>query len=177
MEPSEQSRAKIALGKADKAVHWTISAAHRFARDMMRRVAQEDGAFYVAGNSIFTDILLIIALLLAFILIFLLGYCFGSRCGRRAVNNAAKAVICDGGCQVTAACKKQVIANGGKQDDSLPAANGGVDQFTDKNEAIKQQSAYDDSKKQSADDDDGSAVWPASCNTIHSTELNRSIVV
>ena len=158
MEPSEQSRAKIALGKADKVVHLTISAAHRWARDVMRQVAQDDGAFYVAGNSIFTDILLIIALLLAFILIFLLGYSFGSRCGRRAVDNAAKAVICDGGCQVTAACKKQFIADGGTQDESLPAATGAGDQFTDEDETNEQRSADHDAKKRSTDDDDDSTV-------------------
>ena len=158
MEPSEQSRAKIALGKADKVVQWSISAAHRFSRDMMRRVDQDDGAFYVAGNSIFTDILLIVALLLAFILIFLLGYCFGSRCGRRAVNSTTKAVVCDGGCQVTAAGKKLVTANGGKQDESLPAATGAGDQFTDEDEADEQRSADDDAKKRSTDDDDDSTV-------------------
>ena len=155
MEPSEQSRAKIALGKADKVVHLTVSAAHRWARDVMRQV-DEDDAFYVAGDSIFTDVLLIIALLLAFIIIFLLGYSFGSRCGRRAVDNAAKAVICDGGCQVTAAGDKRVTANGGKQDESLPAATGGGDQSTDKNVADKQQLADDDANKQSADDDEDS---------------------
>ena len=158
MEPSEQSRAKIALGKADKVVHLTISAAHRWARDVMRQVAQDDGAFYVAGDSIFTDVLLIIALLLAFIIIFLLGYSFGSRCGRRAVDNAAKAVICDGGCQVTAACKKRFSADGGTQDESLPAATGGGDQSTGKNVADKQQLADDDAKKQSADDDEDSTA-------------------
>ena len=152
MEPSEQSRAKIALGKADKVVHLTISAAHRWARDVMRQVAQDNEAFYVAGDSIFTDILLIISTLLAFILVFLLGYFFGSRCGRRVVNNTAKAVICDGGCQVAAAWKKQVTTNGGKQDDSLSADNGGGEQLTARSEASKQQSAQDDSIKQSADD-------------------------
>ena len=152
MEPSEQSRAKIALGKADKVVHLTISAAHRWARDVMRQVAQDDGAFYVAGNSIFTDILLIIALLLAFILIFLLGYSFGSRCGRRAVDNAAKAVMCDGGCQITAACKKRFSADGGTQDESLPAATGASKNVADK---LK---ADEDAKKQSADDDKDSTA-------------------
>ena len=144
MEPSEQSRAKIALGKADKVVHLTISAAHRWARDVMRQV-DEDDAFYVAGDSIFTDVLLIIALLLAFIIIFLLGYSFGSRCGRRAVDNAAKAVICDGACQITAACKKRFSADGG-------------DQSAGKNVAAKQQLADEDAEKQSADDDKDSTA-------------------
>ena len=152
MEPSEQSRAKIALGKADKVVHLTVSAAHRWARDVMRQVAQDNEAFYVAGDSIFTDILLIIATLLAFILVFLLGYFIGSCCGRQVVHNTAKAVICDGGCQVAAAWKKQVTTSGGKQDDSLPADNGGGEQLTARSEASKQQSAQDDSIKQSADD-------------------------
>ena len=156
MEPSVQSRAKIALGKADKAVSWTISAAHRFARDMIRRVEQEDGSIYVAGESVFTDVLLIVALLLAFIIVFLLGYCSGSRCGRRTVNNATKAVICDGGCQVTAAGDKRDTANGGKQDESQPAATGGGEQFTD--EGDKQQSVDDDVKQRSTDDDGDSTV-------------------
>ena len=139
MEPSEQSRAKIALGKADKVVHLTISAAHRWARDVMRQVDEDDGAFYVAGDSIFTDVLLIIALLLAFVIIFLLGYSFGSRCGRRAVDNAAKAVICDGGCQ------KRFSADGGEQSAA-------------KTVAAKQQIADEDAEKQSADDDKDSTA-------------------
>ena len=138
MEPSEQSRAKIALGKADKVVHLTVSAAHRWARDVMRQV-DEDDAFYVAGDSIFTDVLLIIALLLAFVIIFLLGYSFGSRCGRRAVDNAAKAVICDGGCQ------KRFSADGGEQSAA-------------KTVAAKQQIADEDAEKQSADDDKDSTA-------------------
>ena len=134
---------------------------------MIRRVEQEDGSIYIAGESVFTDVLLIVALLLAFIIVFLLGYCSGSRCGRRAVNNATKAVICDGGCQVTAAGEKRVTANGGKQDESLPTATSGDEQFTDEDEADKQQSADDDAKKRStdvvvkprsADDDDDSTI-------------------
>ena len=148
MEPSDQSKAKIALGKADKAVSWTISAAHRFAKDMIQRVEQEDGAFYVAGQSAFTDALLIVALLLAFIIVFLVGYSLGSHCGRRVVFDATKAV-CNGCHPVTAAADQRVTANGGKQDGSQPAT-----QSTDGGKS----SADDGGKKQSTDDDGDSTV-------------------
>ena len=151
MEPSEQSRAKIALGKADKIVHLTVSAAHRWARDVMRQVAQDNEAFYVAGESIFTDILLVIVTLLAFILVFLLGYFIGSCCARQVVHNTSKAVICDGGCQ-SAAAQKIPIISGGKQDVSLPADNVDGEQLTAGSDASKQLSVQDDSIKQSADD-------------------------
>ena len=92
VEPSAQSKAKIALSKADKAVSWTFSAAYRFAKDMMRRVDQENSAFYTAGQSPFTDGLLVVALLLAFILVFLMGYCIGS-CRRRQVASIAPKAV------------------------------------------------------------------------------------
>ena len=152
MEPSVQSKAKIALGKADKAVSWTISAAHRFAKDMIRRVDQEDGAFYIAGESVFTDALLIVALLLAFIIVFLLGYCLGSRFGRRVVTKA----VCNGGHPVTAAEDQRVTANGGKQDGNQPAAAGGGEQFTD--DGGKQQYADDDVKQRLTDNGGNSTV-------------------
>ena len=88
MEPSAQSKAKIALSKADKAVGWTVSAAYRFAQDMMRRIGQKNSSFYTAGQSPFTDGLIIVALLLAFVLVFIMGYCVGS-CRRRQVVSVA----------------------------------------------------------------------------------------
>ena len=138
MEPSVQSKAKIALGKADKTVSWTISVAHRFAKDILRRVEQEGGAFYVAGESIFTDALLIVALLLAFIIVFLLGYSLGARCGRRVVHYTTKAV-CSG--EITAAADQRVTGNGGKEDGKKPAAAYGGEPFTDN--GGKEQSADD----------------------------------
>ena len=155
MEPSVQSKAKIALGKADKTVSWTISAAHRFAKDMIRRVDQEDGAFYIAGESAFTDALLIVALLLAFIIVFLIGYSLGARCGRWVVYNTTKAV-CNGGHEVTAAADQRVTGNGGKQDGNQPAAAGGGEPSTD--DGGKQQSADDGVKRRSTDDGGDSTV-------------------
>ena len=151
MEPSVQSKAKIALGRADKSVSWTISAAYRFAKDMIRRVHQEDAAFYTAGESMFTDGLIIVALLLAFILVYLIGYCTGSRCGRRIATIAPKAVFCHGGHQSIANRNELVTADGGERvtgnDDQQvsggivqPVTGGGGEQSTAN---VKQQSTDD----------------------------------
>ena len=150
MEPSVQSKAKIALGRADKSVSWTISAAYRFAKDMIRRVHQEDAAFYTTGESMFTDGLIIVALLLAFILVYLIGYCTGSRCGRRIATTAPKAVFCNGGHQFTANRNELVTAGGervtGNDDQQVsggnvqPVAGGGGEQSTAN---VKQQSTDD----------------------------------
>ena len=155
MEPSVQSKAKIALGKAEKSVSWTISAAYRFAKDMIRRVDQEDAAFYIAGESVFTDALLIVALLLAFIIVFLTGYSLGARCGRRVVHYTTKAV-CSGGHEITAAADQRVTGNGGKEDGKMPAAADGGEPFTDN--GGKEQSADDAVKQRSTDDGDDSTV-------------------
>ena len=115
VEPSAQSKAKIALSKADKSVGWTVSAAYRFAKDMMRRVDQENSAFYTAGQSPFTDGLLVVALLLAFVLVFLMGYCIGSRRRRQVASIAPKAVTRHGGQQFTGDGGEQVSAGGGER--------------------------------------------------------------
>ena len=117
VEPSAQSKAKIALSKADKSVGWTYSAAYRFAKDMMRRVDQKNSAFYTTGQSPFTDGLLVVALLLAFILVFLMGYCIGSSCRRQVASIASKAVtqttlgrVGDGGQQANGDGDQQATA-------------------------------------------------------------------
>ena len=92
VEPSAQSKAKIALSKADKAVGWTVSAAYRFAQSMMRRIGQKNSSFYIAGQSAFTDGLIIVALLLAFVLVFIIGYCVGSWRKRRVADIAPQSV-------------------------------------------------------------------------------------
>ena len=93
MEPSQQSKAKIALSKADKAVGWTFSAAYRFAQDLIRRVDQDNPAIYTAGQSPFTDGLLITALLLSFLIIFLFGYCVGSSRRRYVASVVPQAAV------------------------------------------------------------------------------------
>ena len=122
MEPSVQSKAKIALGKADKSVAWTVSAAYRFSKDMIRRVELENTAFYTVGESSFTDGLVIVTLLLAFVIVFLIGYCIGSRCGRRVANKAPKVVFCHGSHQSTGDRDERVTTGGVEQ------LSGNVDQ-------------------------------------------------
>ena len=115
MEPSAQSKAKIALSKADKSVNWSVSAAYRFSKDMIRRVDQETSAFYTAGRSPFTDGLLIVALLLAFVLVFLMGYCVGSRRRRQVATVAPKPVTHHGGQQISGDGGERVTAGGGER--------------------------------------------------------------
>ena len=122
VEPSAQSKAKIALSKADKAVGWTVSAAYRFTQDMMRRIGQKNSSFYTAGQNSFTDGLIIVALLLAFVLVFILGYCAGSRiCRRRQVVSVAPTTV------TQTSMGRVGDANGDTNDDGDRQVNDGDD--------------------------------------------------
>ena len=84
---------------------------------MIRRVEQDNPAFYTAGQSRFTDGLLVTALLLAFVLIFLLGYCIGSRRRRQVAGVAPKAVTQATGGGVGNGGQQAVAAGGGAGND------------------------------------------------------------
>ena len=58
----------------------------------MRRIGQKNSSFYIAGQSAFTDGLIIVALLLAFVLVFIIGYCVGSWRKRRVADIAPQSV-------------------------------------------------------------------------------------
>ena len=122
VEPSQQSKAKIALSKADRTVGWTFSAAYRFAQDMICRVDQENPAFYTAGQNSFTDGLLITALLLSYVLILLLGYCIGSSRRRRVASVVPMAVSRATGGGVGNGDQQAAAAGGGVGNGGQPPA-------------------------------------------------------